>query len=307
MTGASGACRETTRPSSKLTGYTVVDDDPAMYMMTLQFREPADFEAEADQNGDNIYEVTVVVSDGSESSELDVTVKVLDSDEPGEITFTPDANPVAGTPITANLSDSDGDVINVAWQWYTKDSSDETPGSGNRIRGETTDTYTPEGDDIGKYLVITANYMDRTEDEDNAEIDADLTTIGLVGVRFANMVTSAATAPVIDDLANAQPVFVEDATAIRYVEEDNLPGETAGRSPVESISRVLAVTDEDPNSTHAFTLSGTDAAYFDVEAATGGGRLMTKARLDYETKDTYTVVVTANDGSEPPTPPPISP
>ena len=110
-----------------------------------------------DRNRDNIYEVTVVASDGSESSaKRDVTVKVLDSDEPGVITFAPDANPVSGTPITANLSDSDGDVINVAWQWYAKDSAGNRYYSRYPSTGETTDTYTPKGDDIGKLLVITA-------------------------------------------------------------------------------------------------------------------------------------------------------
>ena len=262
---------------------------------TLEFRDPADFEADADQNRDNIYEVTVVASDGSETSELDVTVKVLDSDEPGEIMFSPDANPVSGRPIMAALSDSDGDVINREWQWYALDSPDETPGSGNRIKGATSDTYTPKGNDIGKLLVITVKYMDRTEDEDN--MDANNTPVeGFV--RFANTVTSAATAPVIDDPANAPPVFVEGAMATRYVEEDNLPGETAGRNPVEPISRELMVDDEDPNATHAFRLSGTDAAYFDIEVGTnGGGQLMTKARLDFEEKNSYEVVVTVDDGS----------
>ena len=244
----------------------------------------------------------MVVSDGSESSELDVTVKVLDSDEPGEITFGPDANPVAGTPITVSLADSDGDVINVSWQWSTKDSPDATPVT---IRGETSDTYTPRSVDIGKHLVVTANYMDRTEDENNdASDNTDTATPPFV--RFANMVTSADTAPVIDDPANAQPVFVEGATATRYVEEDNLPGETAGRDPVEDISRVLRVTDADPNSVHAFTLSGTDAGYFDVEAGTGGAQLMTKVRLDYETKDTYTWWSRRMTAPEKPTPRPAS-
>ena len=282
--------------------WSLSGDDAAQFKLTgttdgtrtLEFVEAVDFENPGDRNGDNIYEVTVVVSDGSEPSEVDVTVKVLDSDEPGVITFAPDANPVAGKAITANLSDSDGEVIKVAWQWYTKD---ESGGTATLITGETSDTYTPDGGDIGKILEVTARYMDRTEDEDNAETDDSLDTIGLAGVRFANMVTSSETAPVIDDPANARPVFVEGATPTRYVEEDNLPGETAGRDPVERISRELAVTDEDPNATHAFTLSGTDADYFDIEVVAGGGQLMTKARLDYETKDTYTVVVTANDGS----------
>ena len=46
-----------------------------------------------------------------------------------------------------------------------------------------------------------------------------------------------------------------------------------------------------------YTLSGTDAASFSI-IEDSGGQLMTKAALDFETKDTYTVVITANDGSE---------
>ena len=85
--------------------WSLSGDDAAQFKLTgtidgtrtLEFGKLPTSRALRDRNRDNIYEVTVVVSDGSESSELDVTVKVLDSDEPGEITFAPDANPVAGT------------------------------------------------------------------------------------------------------------------------------------------------------------------------------------------------------------------
>ena len=42
-----------------------------------------------------------------------------------------------------------------------------------------------------------------------------------------------------------------------------------------------------------YTLSGTDMASFDIEGATG--QLQTKAKLDYETKNSYMVTVTATD------------
>jgi hypothetical protein len=45
--------------------------------------------------------------------------------------------------------------------------------------------------------------------------------------------------------------------------------------------------------TLAYTLGGTDAASFDIGSATG--QLMTLAPLDYETKATYSVTVTASD------------
>ena len=45
----------------------------------------------------------------------------------------------------------------------------------------------------------------------------------------------------------------------------------------------------------AYTLGGTDAASFDIAASTG--QLRTKAALDYETKSSYTVTVTATDSN----------
>ena len=52
------------------------DPDPAEAdTKVLAFKEKADFEMPGDRDQNNIYEVTVVASDGSESSELDVTVK----------------------------------------------------------------------------------------------------------------------------------------------------------------------------------------------------------------------------------------
>ena len=45
--------------------------------------------------------------------------------------------------------------------------------------------------------------------------------------------------------------------------------------------------------TLAYALGGTDAASFDIDPATG--QLKTLAALDYETKATYEVMVTATD------------
>ena len=288
--------------------WSLSGDDAAKFKLTgdtddariLEFREKADFEMRGNQDRDNIYEVTVVASDGSESSELDVTVKILDRDEAGEITIS-DENPVAGQPVTATLADSDGDVINVGWAWHLLDDTqaatttsitaaiNATGDNSTAIGKATSDTYTPKSSDIGSHLVAVARYMDRTEDEDNSDPDIDATVPGFGNVRFANRAFSAATAAVIDDPDNAAPEFTEGATAVRYVEENAETGETVGR---------LLMVDDQDSSTHAYTLSGPDAASFDVEAGTGGGQLMTKASLDFENKDTYTVVVTVDDGSK---------
>ena len=273
----------------KLTGATA-------NVRTLEFREKADFEMPGDMNRDNIYEVTVVASDGIIEAMRSVTVKITDSDEAGEIELSTE-NPVAGTPITATLTDSDGEVINVEWKWHaltdTQVADDAAITTALALTGDdstaigkaTSDTYTPVAGDIGKHLVAVASYMDRTEDEDN---DADTPSDIADFVRFANTAQSVATAAVIDDPANAAPEFVEGERAVRYVEENAESGETIGAP--------LMIEDDDlPNDSHTYTLGGTDAGSFDIGA--GDGQLMTKAELDYEDKDTYTVVVTVEDGS----------
>ena len=105
--------------------WTLSGDDAARFQLTgitdnvrtLEFREKADFEMPMDADENNVYEVTVVASDGVKMAERAVTVKITDSDEAGMIMLSSE-NPVTGTPMTATLEDSDGDVFNVAWEWH---------------------------------------------------------------------------------------------------------------------------------------------------------------------------------------------
>ena len=210
---------------------------------TLEFREKADFENPGDQNEDNIYEVTVVASDGTKQAERSVTVKITNSDEAGMITLSQE-NPVAGSAVTATLTDSDGDVINIGWSWYALTAAqtanadeieealdgDETRDA-TAISGATSSSYTPTGDDIGRRLAAVAVYIDRTEDDNNAVTATDVTTIGFGGVRFDNRAWSNPSAPVIDDPANAAPMFNEGTSAVRYVDENEAPGDLVARGP----------------------------------------------------------------------------
>ena len=61
----------------------------------------------------------------------------------------------------------------------------------------------------------------------------------------------------------------------------------------ESIGAPVAATDPDTGDTLTYTLGVDDAASFDIDESTG--QLQTKAPLDHETKDSYTVTVTATD------------
>ena len=82
----------------------------------LAFKSAPDFENPGDSNRNNIYEVTVEASDGTNTAMRDVTVKVTDAEEEGKVTLSTQ-QPRIGVPITATLADPDGSIANVMWVW----------------------------------------------------------------------------------------------------------------------------------------------------------------------------------------------
>ena len=91
---------------------------------------------------------------------------------------------------------------------------------------------------------------------------------------------------VTDLFENNPPVFTEGDSTSRSIAENTSAGENIGEPVI--------ATDLDEEDVLTYTLGGIDAASFGIEAGTG--QLLTKAPLDYETKDNYTVVVSVSDG-----------
>ena len=83
---------------------------------------------------------------------------------------------------------------------------------------------------------------------------------------------------------NNPPVFTDGTSTTRSVAE-NTPANT-------NIGSAVTATDADTD-TLTYTLSGTNAASFSIDSRTG--QLKTAASLDYETKNTYSVTITATD------------
>ena len=86
--------------------------------------------------------------------------------------------------------------------------------------------------------------------------------------------------------ANTAPMFTDGTSTTRAIAENTATGVNIGTS--------VAATDPE-NDTLTYTLSGTDVASFSINSSTG--QLKTRAALDYETKRSYTVVITVSDGS----------
>ena len=87
-------------------------------------------------------------------------------------------------------------------------------------------------------------------------------------------------------------------TAPVFSDSESNPITETGRSVVENtaadenVGAPVAATDNNGD-TLTYALGGTDAASFDIDPLTG--QLMTQEALDYETKDSYEVTVTATD------------
>ena len=75
-----------------------------------------DFEMPTDANRDNVYEVTVQASEGKLVGMKAVKVTVQNEDEPGVVTLS-SAQPRAGIAVTARLTDPDGSISRLTWQW----------------------------------------------------------------------------------------------------------------------------------------------------------------------------------------------
>ena len=221
----------------------------------LQTRAALDYETR------NSYGVTVTVTDLSNASDsITITIQVADVDEAGTVTLS-STWPRAGAALTASLSDPDAPVTAMSWQWARSNSRD---GSYNNISGATSAAYTPVAGDVGKHLRAAVAYTDRHGSGKRAQTVSDN--------------------PVIQARVNAAPNF-GPGPAARSIPE-NTP---AGRS----IGAPVTASDPDPGDSLTYTLGGTDAVSFAIVATSG--QLQTRAALDYETRNSYTVTVTATD------------
>ena len=247
----------------------------------LSFSASPDFESPGDADEDNVYEVTVVASDPARNSdELDVRVTVTNVPEDGTITFS-SLRPKTGIALTASLTDPDGGVTDLEWQWLN---------GGTAIEDETSDSYTPVADDISDQLSVTATYRDASLEAGDPDItltspDADLEVV-------------------VADTDNKAPQFPDQDGEMdgRQTDQERMVAEntaaaTAIGDPVAAETDNTLTSAGDPVAdVLTYTLGGPDAASFQILTANRGtGQISTKAALDYETKQSYSVTVTATD------------
>ena len=206
------------------------------------------------------YYLYIGVSDGSADDYISVKVNVIDVEEHGIVDLLWD-QPQVGTPIVASLTDPDGEVSDVTWQWAGS-TSNAGPWTDITTNG-TSATYTPVAGDVDNYLQATASYTDRRGSGKSANA---------VSVQKTREVPSNNTAP-----------SFTSTTATRSVRENTPSGTSMGdafqANDTDEIRYFLGVTDDD--------------GAFDLDPKTG--QLKVKDPLNHESKETYSLSVFARD------------
>ena len=213
------------------------------------------------------YSVTVKADDNKGgTAAIDVTITVTDVNEPPEfdsatatreVPENTEAGENIGAPVTANDPDT-GDTPAYTLEGADADSLDIGSASG-QIQTKPGVTYDHE-----------------TKSSYSVTVKADDKNGGTAAIDVTITVTD----------VNEPPEF-SVKTASRTIAENTTTGVAIG-DPVTA-------ADPDAGDTPAYTLGGTDANFFDIDASTG--QLQTKAALDHETRSSYTVTVTASDGA----------
>ncbi len=144
--------------------FSILGTDSSLFRISwssgsLSFRNSPNYESPSDSGGNNVYNLTVKVTDDGSPNLSDsqaVTVTVTNIDESGRVSL-PSTSPQVGKEITATLRDPDGSISNESWQW---ESSPSGTISWNDITGATESTYTPVTVDQGRRLRATVSYSD---------------------------------------------------------------------------------------------------------------------------------------------------
>ena len=266
---------------------------PPTTRQVLEFKEKPDYEVPTDANKDNVYEVTVQVFDGEDTTTKDVTVKVTNKQEDGKVEVTP-LQARIGIDMTADLTDSDIVAHGPTWRWWRSapactDKDTVTATEWTTIPGANSATFTPRSSDLGYCLRAVATYNDGYHEYVTAP-SPDVSNPSATGLytaadtRFDKTAERLLSSVQYPTDPNIVPRFGSAMTK-RFVLENAAVNNPVGKP-------VTAFDGNGPDDALEYTLSG-DTDAFGIHPQTG--QLTTKMKFNHESKDKYSVTVTATD------------
>ena len=273
-----------------------VDDFKIDQNGVLSFVTSPNYEAPADEGGNNEYRVTVQASDGDNVNYFEVYVDVTDVEETGKVTWHVDPDGADGADnitvpddvvlrqfqpgavLAASVTDPDavaGDnngLIDAAgitsWKWYR---------GSTVISGAAVASYTVTDSDAGMRIRVTATYSDTSGPAESVSFTSETPVQAF-------------------RLSNAPPAFASTMVTRRIAE--NSTGNVGGP---------ITATDANGDTlTYAITTNGADGTSFRIDAASGQLMVGPSTMIDYEDTnnldDSYAVQVTAYDSVGTPAP-----
>ena len=210
------------------------------------------------------YPVTVTATDNhGDSDTIAVTITVTDANDPPTVTGDSTVSYAENrTDTVATYTASDPEGTSITWSLSGDDAEDFVISEGVLTFGATPNFEDAADANTDNMYLVTVEASDGSV---KGTLDV---TVTVTGVKEA-------------------PEFPATETGARAISENTEAGQPIG-DPVEA-------EDPDVGDSLTYTLSGADAASFDI--VTTSGQLQTKAVLDKETRSSYTVTVTASDGS----------
>ena len=215
------------------------------------------------------YAMTITVSDGSLTDTINVTINVTDVDEApsnSEPVFT------EGSSTTRSVDENSGSGVDIGSAVSATDADGDTL------------SYSLSGTDAGSFSIDNSSGQISTSASLDFETDDSYSVTVNVSDGQDGISSISVTITVTD--VNDAPVFTAGSSTTRTIAENTIAN--------TNIGTVITATDDDGD-TLTYTLGGIDAASFSIDSTTG--QLQTQAALDYENKSSYSVIVTASDGS----------
>ncbi len=258
-----GSAVAATDPDDDTLTYILGGTDAAMFSIVstsgqLQTNAALDYEAKSS------YSVRITVSDAKLTDTIDVTINVTDVDENRAPAFT------AGASTTRSVAENTAADTNIGSAISATDPDDDTL------------TYTLGGTDAASFSIVSTSGQLQTNAALNYESKSSYSVT--VDVSDGNGGNDSIPVTISVTNVNESPIFAS-STAIRSIAENTASGEDIGSA--------VTATDPDTGDTLTYSLSGTDASSFSIVSTSG--QLQTNAALDYETKTSYSVRITASD------------
>jgi Ca2+-binding RTX toxin-like protein len=252
--------------------YSLSGTDAALFNINsatgvVTFKASPNFEAPADAGTDNVYDITVTASDGTLSNAKAVQITVTNQNE----------GPTVTSGAAATFAENATGTV------YTATATDPDAG--------TTLSYSLSGTDAALFNINSATGVVTFKASPNFEAPADA---GADNVYDFTVTASDGT------LSNAE------AVQISVTNQNEGPTVTSGSAATFAENATGTVytataTDPDAGTTLSYSLSGTDAALFNIDSTTGAVTFKAspnfEAPADAGTDNVYDITVTASDGT----------